>query len=522
MAAFVEKAGVGGQNRRFCACGQYLCSFLCLMSVAVLAVPPRVSVSRGVPAERVSENLKRVSGTADLLAQTMDRLDNSVRTYYRNSVIADIAASAELGSEIKVHLLYRAVTMGDGQKKEYLEEVSAHPFPKFLVEPGTNYVRETVVVKGNGRYLSLGMPKYAHYEEFEDLRPGEVVIRGPRSQLELSWRRRDWNAYSLKLGRWKAVNRKRLKDPKLGLLTTPIQVRSLESTSMQLFSCPSPDERGDLQRRVEKQRTKLRQLEEQIGQLRYEVTDDPALRKYVQSLDSRVIELEVSMEALECMGEPGTLKSKHAEFLDNLRPITLVVKAQAAESTKRLETAKTAAWKYMKEVVRLACEDPDKLAELEKRGEFVGVQLTDFDIIIFFSDDITTRNDLIGLITGEAYPKLSRAQEEVISDMIDVMGMTRRPVTVSWVIERGRQYRLEHPTLGERVARAFDAFVTSFGELLLSIPTEDGPVGKRPSPRACNTYQDNESRGIRSTGGRTINLQRPDFDQGPGSVLGRY
>lgn len=469
----------------------------------------------------IKTQFNKIGGVAKLLRQSVEASFVGAQQWFYYSQVADIAAVAEAGRDIPVYLLYETVTIPGG-KREVLIEVSPHPFPKFLKATSAQYHQKIQAVRGTGYYLAMGMPKYAHFVKRLPGPQEPVPSQEERSAKWRQWRtykhEGQWDFYKRKLQSWRALSKIRDKmHEEIGRPQMPLYVRNLDG-SVDLVGPPNSIEQAVIKQRVQELATQMHRLEDQLYDLEVRIAGSAVYAEEYQVLRSQIVNLRAVVQYLQRLTETSPWMGSDFEYLVNLESLVYYTKRQAEFGAKRLEKIKRSAWTYIKNTVKVACENPDRLLALEGEGQLVGVRLKTWELQRFFLDEITTRKDLVGYLSGEAYVTLNACQQDVIKGMLHQRG----PVTMSWLVDRARVYRVNHPSLLKRLGMKLDEYSDAFEDFLDTLPAKVQAQVDKVNNDGATRYDDDwfdeddssESGGIRSHKMGTINLNKPVWDGG--------
>jgi uncharacterized membrane protein YgcG len=443
--------------------------------------------------------------------------------------MTEIAGSIERGREVQVYVLHRHARHFD-----ITMEVSPHPYPDFLSAPGVSYRVERKRVVGTGTYLALGMPPYPGGHDF--IPPGDTSMRPAPDYMEESRRRAQWNVYKITADLWKEQYHEPL---------PPIEAEVRDAAGrLTLVKSPRSDVMIDIRNQInglEKQIDELeRDVQGQIDTFSFATTDPGVLqlKRDQQAVKARLPALRDAIQIVGGMGGAQALSREDARFYRVLQALSQQLKNRTLayqhqidqereaqrkrqqEEERRMRAIRRLGWDYLASVVGAACADPVQAATMNDAGRITGVELSHTDFSSFLIHDTSTRNDLVGIVTGESRPKLDACQGAVLGSMLD----QRQAVSMAEVIRRAQAWRTAHPTVGERIGRSFEAMGKSLDNLLTALAESTRSIGYSwggGSGSGSGVRRDRDSSGIGggSSHGPTIDLRPPDF--GPGSTLGR-
>jgi hypothetical protein len=509
-----------------------------LATAASPATAPTQSTARDPHREvmaRYEAGLKRYEEMAGLVEYSLDQIAGTVARIVEARQIGEIAASLERGRAVEVYLLYRRLRMADGRTRDVLQEVSPHPFPRFLREAETTFVVGRKYVIGNGAYLAFGLPAYPGAQDLVPYGSGQTSVRAGPDDLETGRQYAQWNLYKLTLQLWKErrfekppVLAARVRDPSNGHvedLYAPYgaTVETVRETLLRLEAQLDEIERGieglgqDYQIHVSGSAARtntllwqgeLQKLRERLRLVRNYL--DTAAYMGVASAPARdgagfhrilqVLSVQLQARAVA-----------HEDLLARAREAQIRI---AIEEAMHAEAKRRAAWNYLKTVVGAACAGPEELSRLYLRGQIIGVELSHTDFMSYFVQDTTRHVGIRDILRGEYQMGPSACQRALLKVMID----EGRPISIPVLLERAEAYRNEHPTLTARVGKGLAEMGKALNNFFRKFASEPSSSS---DGQGSSSAPSERSAGTRSDIGRNISVRRPDFDLGPGSTLGR-
>lgn len=493
------------------------------------------------------DQLKSANALASALQKTVKNFSDFASQVNEARGINEIAASIEPGRQVEVYVLHRVVPHFDNETIDATLEVSPHPYPKFLTEPGVSYRVEKKFVTGNGAYLQQGLPPYPGGQDLRYARPSREPTIGPAEPdyMESARIRAQWSVYQVTVELWK----RQRQDPLPALQTQVTDAASNAST----VKAPPADVVARVRKQMGDLEKKIVELEDiaqgQIDTFRG-ISIEPAFRRDQEAFKASLPALRLALERVGSIGGTQGLTREEAGFQRILYALSKQLSLRTAAYQQQLELAREAerkreqeeekrmrairrkGWDYLASVVGAACADPARASQLNADGHITGIELSHIDFTVFFIDDTVTRNDLVGIVRGESVPKLDACQEAVLRSMLDA----RRTVSIAQMIALARDWRVRNPTplerfnragerLGLSIAGAFEAMGKALNDLVNEIVSSSRNTGYTWGGDSGSSSREprepRESSGI-DRGGRqapTIDLHRPDF--GRGSTLGR-
>lgn len=496
-----------------------------------------------------------------ILKRAMKASFSGAQHYYLHSQANEIAAVADVGEEVEVYLLYVVSQPPMNVFGDMLVEVSPHPFPPFLSTPDRRYRKGSMVVTGTGRYLSLGMPKYDGFIKHRRLRPGETVMRARQTTPELLRQGRAWDAYKAQRDTWKRENAERIERARKRAgtpLKLPLEIHDLDVPTLQVIPPPDPDQGKRLKRRLRDFARELDQVIQNINELEYKYRTEfliqhpnhpsrNVIRRLLRELRREGVLLEreyllvVQLSDRAGIGitsfatfDDWTLRSRAVLGRTGKFHVEQKLEAKARErrwarlrqsqreKLERPAVLKRRAWEYLKDVVAVACADPNGYARMDRQGRLIGIEFTAADFEFHYAPDRAVVWGLADLLSVRPKKTLNSCQRYVLGAIQRHGG----PVSPSGIVAQVQRYREENPTFwkslqlaAEQLAAGLDAFVTDFGNLSTYTPS-GGSSYSSPGDGYEQAYDQRESRGIRGGVG-TVQLNRPLFDGGFGSTLGQ-
>src|SRR5712671_6731277 len=131
--------------------------------------------------------VERTKNLANAWQRTVDIVQKFSAMMVEARGMNEIAASIDRGREVQVFVLHKHIP-GSERDVDLLMEVSPHPYPQFLVEPGTSYRVERKSVIGTGTYLQAGAPPYPKARDFvprgTSIGPAQDALVGGRNQAQ--------------------------------------------------------------------------------------------------------------------------------------------------------------------------------------------------------------------------------------------------------------------------------------------------------------------------------------------------
>ena len=498
-----------------------------------------LSDARGFQDSRVEadqhykDQLKRAKSAANAFKATVKNLSDFASQVNEASGMNEIAASIEPGRQLEVYVLHRVVSHFDGQAIDATLEVSPHPYPSFLTEPGTSYRVERKLVTGTGAYLLQGLPPYRGGKDLGGAHLPIEPANGPAElrYLESSRTRAQWSVYQITVELWK-----RQRQEPLPAMQTQVSDGAGNVTTVR---APPADV-------VPRLRQQLIELEKQVldfediaqGQIDTFAnirSIDPgtvSLKRDQEAFKASLPELRLALERVGAIGGTQALTRDEMGFQSVLHALSKQISLRSAAYQQQLDLAREAernrrqeeerrmrairrrGWDYLASVVGVACDDPEGASQLDADGRIIGIELSHTDFTTFFIDDVVTRNDLIGIVRGESVPKLNPCQEAVLRSMLD----NPYPISLPELISLAEDWRADNPTLLERLGRAVEAMDQALKDLVNELAHSLRDTGHTWNSDSRSNRGPGESSGI-DGGVGTIDLSPPDF--GPGSTLGR-
>ena len=495
------------------------------------------------------DQLQSANALAEALQATVKSFSDFASTVNEARGMNEIAASIEPGRQVEVYVLHRVVPHRDNQTIDAILEVSPHPYPMFLRQPGESYRVEKKFVTGNGAYLQRGLPPYPGAQDLRYARPPRepTAGAGEPGYMESARIRAQWSVYQVTLQLWK----RQQQDPLPALQAQVTDAAGNAST----VSAPPADVVARVRRQMGELEKQVAELED-IAQGQIDtfkgIAIEPAFRRDQEAFKASLPALRLALERVGSIGGTQALTREEAGFQRVLhalskqlslrtaayqRQLDLAREAErkrALEEEKRTRAVRRKGWDYLTSVVGAACADPARAAQLDADGQITGIELSHGDFAVFFIDDTVTRNDLVGIVRGESVAKLDACQQAVLRTMLDA----RRTVSIAQMIALARDWRARNPTplervnragerLGVSVAGAFEAMGKSLDDLFSEAASNSRDTGftwgggNSSASREPREPRERESAGIDRGGraGRSIDVRRPDW--GRGSTLGR-
>lgn len=473
-------------------------------------------------------NFERVNNMADALHDSINQVGETGSKIVEVRGKDEIADSVDQGREVTVFVLHRQFHVGD-ETHDLVDSVSPHPFPQFLSTPGTSYRVEETHVVGTGAYRKLGLQPYAAVEDLTRIPypTDQPIMRAAPDEAEKYRLYGQWNAYrsaaqQRELYPTSPDTRSELRDAAAG------EVRLLA------WDVPTARQRAAILALESNLASAEAALGEQMADFKVSVSDNTEnadlsqVRRDQQAMLERLQSLRGYLDGISELGGSFGLTREDSGYYRELRALSPLLNARVAayrnaaalqeeaqrldkqKRERRLTLARRKAWDYLVAVVGAACADPTRVAAMTEAGKISGIELSSVDFDVFFADDSTTRDDLVGLVTGEAFARLNSCQEEILRQMIDRQG----PISTADVVTLAQQYRTEHPTLLNIIGKQFDALGQALSGLRDALTPDLNDVG---TSKGQNNSATESTRGERESVGTyerhapNIDLQRPDF-----------
>jgi hypothetical protein len=446
-----------------------------LLTIAVLTLAGAYSAqgqdADTTRANEVRENFQRVNSMANALYASINQIGETRSRITEAAGKAEVAGSVDAGRDVVAYVLYRQTHLGD-ETHEFVDSVSPHPFPQFLMAAGTLYRVEETHVVGNGAYRKLGLQPYPDVEDFRPIYPNDPpVMRAAADDDERSQLYQQWNGY-----RSEALKRE-YSPPSAGM--RPELQTAVSEPKLVDWDVPTEGQRAAilaLESKLEKV------LDDQIDDFNINIsitTENAELWKLQHDQEAMLERLQLLHGYLDGISELGSSfglmgdSSSYHRELHNLSlqldariisyqdAVALQSEAQRLDKQRRdirLAAAKRMAWDHLVAVVGTACADPAQAAATTPSGYITGVSNDDFPE--FISEDTDTRDKLTGIDLGRAFSRLSYCQEAILRsleyDLDDI-------ISVSEVVTLARKYHLENPTLFDMIGNFFSALTPTSG-----------------------------------------------------------
>lgn len=496
---------------------------------------------------------------SDMVQYSLDQIQGTAARFAEAQQLGDIAACVQRGHQVEVYLLYRRVQLGDGQSRDILQEVSPHPFPNFLQDSGTSFSVSRKYVVGNGAYAGLGAPPYPGAREFAPYMPGQSYMRAASDDRETARQYARWNLYKVAIDLWK--------DERFET-TLFLQARAGDANkSLNSVFLPYPTATAKVREALLRLETQMNEIEDGVAALQWQfdlavsartlTTEEVQLKSELAALRAKLPLIRNYLDTVNGMGGASALTREDAGYYRVLHFLARELNGRAVAyenalrglAQTRLAAAQTerdnvarrayrkaqeehyarrAAWRYLTAQAGAACEGPDALDSLEQSGRARGVQMSHSDFTSFFIEE-STQTGYINKLKGDY-------RSDCQLTLLRAMLQRGQPIPIGGLLDLARQYRRDHPGFLKRVLREVRSFgdeLQGFEEELSVALKSSGGSSRRtgnsssyssssPSGNAGsgNTETDS-STGTYSTRGPNIDLRRRDFDQGPGSTLGR-
>jgi hypothetical protein len=287
-----------------------------------------------------------------------------------------------------VFVLSRRIKGREGKTIDVIQDVSPHPFPNFLREPGTTFVVSQKYVIGNGAYLGMGLPPYPGAKDLVPYYPGQSGMRSGASDPETALLYSQWNLYKLTVDLWKEQRFER-----------PPALRSLVGDAngpADNFYPPRDETVNDVRESLRRLETQMSDIENGVDALRQEfdvfvsnrtqTTDIMRFRAEVAALRPKIALLRNYFDSVSGMGVTSAPTRDDARYFRVLQFLSAHLNERAAayenalaqqhEARRRLAleqaarevAARRAAWSYVKAQAGAACASPGKLAAMQQSG----------------------------------------------------------------------------------------------------------------------------------------------------------
>jgi hypothetical protein len=464
------------------------------------------------------ESIKKGEDKASLVKAALDQLSTSLSGLIEAREFAELGAMLPRGRQFQVFVLYKRLINPEGETRDVLQEVSPHPFGNFL-RSSTNYVMERKFVVGNGAYGGFGVPAYPGARELVPYVRGIDVLDAPMDDRRVAQLNAQWQLYKLTVDLWK--ERRFEKPPALyapvgnvGTVGAAPQFRPRERILDE-----AREALNDLEKTLDAVQTSFAQQQRafEVSISGQPLTADVLeARRRGEEFRARLALLRTYFETAQGIGVAPAAARDDAALYRVMEFVSRELRqrvdqydtelARQREAQRRLaalraeaeQTARRTAWKYVTALVGDVCDDPQQLP-----ASF-GVELARSDFTYFLIKD--------GNLNG--------CQSHLLVRMLELPA----PMPLNELAQLAAKYRLEHPTLRQRIERGLRAIGAELVRLIEAIGAPFSAMGSDPSSSGgSSSARSDRSTGVTSSSSnaRTINLSRPDFDQGPGSGLGR-
>jgi len=513
---------------------------------------------------------KQLKGRANLFSKAIQFAQKGAEQYYLNSQLSDIAGCIEPGKKVMVYLNYQSHKYSGAGLSDLLVEVAPHPFSKaYIARPGIKYYQKAILVQGTGKYLFLGMHKYKDFKEYKQLTHGKTIMYARPKTTAQSY----WGSYYQQLKAWKETNKDKIKaldkQPKYKPVRSDfirldkVKPDDLLFIPFQAIDLPKESEEKGIDINLRGLINDFHRLEEDI--IKFEQDNSMESKKTGKDETKRFIDvhsrelkqladiLKVIFRTIHNYGynEPyRILLEEWGDITKTLQPKTtkLIVEAKLMdrlrqrqnmrrqyvrqELKERPEVLRKRVWTYLKNAIDLACADTDRFERSFQYKKLPGVKLSAADFERFYTPDRAKETKISNLLKVRIEDRpLSSCQRHIL-DRMQKMG---RPANVLWVADKSRKYREENPGLlkslvimADEASNAIDEFFQTIGEAFTidtgrtasSYMGEYSRDGVSGGSSETTADVENQMKGMTSVSG-SINISRPDFDQGFGSTLGR-